>query len=403
MRIFLPSFFALLFLFSCTAEENIPPTPAANLIAGLKQEFAPDKRVARWWVKDTMEQGQVILRGETNLPEAKSALLERLKEQNVPFVDSIELLPSASLAAKMYGLVNVSVANIRSEDKHWGEMASQVLLGTPLKIMKKVREGWYYVQSPDGYLGYLDAGAFITIDESTFRRWQAAPKVVFWKDYGFSLLNPSADSPRVSDLVAGALLERGQQTSNYTEVKYPDGRTAFVNTEDIQVVSKWLAEADPSPAAFLETAKQFIGRPYLWGGTSGKGMDCSGFTKTVFYLHGMILQRDASQQVHTGIEVPFDSTLSQIQAGDFLFFGYKATPEKKEKVTHVGIYLGNGQFIHSGDDNPGIRIQSLYPDQPGFAPHRLAKLLRARRMWSEPGNNGVQWIKDSEFYASLVD
>lgn len=401
MRRLLFVVFALVSLFACRAPEQSPSTTAASeLIANLRSQYAPDKRVARWWIQDTLEHNQVVLRGETNLPEAKSALLQELQKQGISYLDSITLLPHADLEGQVYGLVNVSVANIRSEDKHWGEMASQALLGTPLKIMKKVRDGWYYVQSPDGYLGYLDQGAFITVDEATFQNWQVAPKVVYWKDFGFSLLNPTPKSPRVSDLVAGALLERGQSSAAYTEVKYPDGRVAFVANAEIRPIENWLSEADPSPTAFLTTAKSMLGRPYLWGGTSGKGMDCSGFTKTVFYLHGMILQRDASQQVHTGLEIPFDSTLSQIQAGDFLFFGYQATPEKKERVTHVGIYLGDGQFIHSGDDNPGIRIQSLYPDRPGFAPHRLARLLHARRMWSEPGKNGVQWIKDSDFYFS---
>lgn len=400
MRYFSYTLLALI-LYSCAAEKVAEPTPAAAIIEQLKTEYAPDKRVARWFIQDTFEEDQVVLRGETNLPEAKSALLEQLEQQGVTFLDSIELLPSSNLEGQLYGLVNVSVANIRSEDKHWGEMASQVLLGTPLKILKKVREGWYYVQSPDGYLGYMDQGALILLEETAFRSWQRSPKVIYWKDYGFSTLLPNANSQRISDLVVGALLKKGVSNGQYTEVIYPDGRTAFVPTQDLETMEDWLDAASTQPDDLIATAKKFVGRPYLWGGTSGKGMDCSGFTKTVFYLHGMILQRDASQQVHTGIEVKTDSTLAGLQKGDFLFFG-RITEEQKEKITHVGIYMGDGLFIHSGDDNPGIRIQSLKPGTPNFAPHRLASLMRARRMWAEPGKHDVGLIKDSEFYSSAV-
>lgn len=398
---YLPIIVLIFFFISCTEEKAAEPTPAAAIIEQLKTAYAPDKRVARWFIQDTLEEGRVVLRGETNLPDAKSALLQQLQQQGIAFLDSIELLPSGNLDGQLYGLVNVSVANIRSEDKHWGEMASQVLLGTPLKILKKVRKGWYYVQSPDGYLGYMDQGALLLLDETAFNTWQQSPKVIYWKDYGFSTLLPDANSQRISDLVIGALLRRGVSDSQYTEVIYPDGRTAFVPTKDVQSMQGWLEQASAEPGDLIATAKRFVGRPYLWGGTSGKGMDCSGFTKTVFYLHGMILQRDASQQVHTGLEVKTDSTLAGLQKGDFLFFG-RLTEEKKEKITHVGIYMGDGLFIHSGDDNPGIRIQSLKPGTPNFAPHRLASLMRARRMWAEPGKHDVGLIKDSEFYSSDI-
>ena len=95
MRYFSYTFFALI-LYSCAAEKVAEPTPAAAIIEQLKAEYAPDKRVARWFIQDTFEEDQVVLRGETNLPEAKSALLEQLEQQGVAFLDSIELLPSSS-------------------------------------------------------------------------------------------------------------------------------------------------------------------------------------------------------------------------------------------------------------------------------------------------------------------
>ena len=111
-------------------------------------------------------------------------------------------------------------------------------------------------------------------------------------------------------------------------------------------------------------------------------MDCSGFTKTVYYLNGLMLPRDASQQVHVGIEVETDPSLKNLQPGDFLFFGRKATSSAKEKITHVAIYLGDGKMIHSSER---VRIQSLKRGDEDFAENRLNTLVRAKRLLENIG------------------
>src|SRR5690606_1591432 len=107
----------------------------------------------------------------------------------------------------------------------------------------------------------------------------------------------------------------------------------------------------------VETSKTLLGRPYMWGGTSTKGMDCSGFTKTVYFLNGFQLPRDASQQVFAGSLVSKNpEEYSSFKKGDFLFFGTRGTEGKPDKVVHVAMYLGDGRFINASGE---IKIESL--------------------------------------------
>ena len=379
-------------IYSCTSAPL--PEEINQEITELKNKYAPDKRVAIFNVIARKNGPDIILSGETNFPEAKTELIERLQAIVPQLVDSIVVLPAADLEGQIYGVINLSVANIRSNPKHSAELATQATLGTPLRVYKK-KEGWYLVQTPDGYLGWLDPGGLMLMNEAAYAEWMAAPKVIFQPDYGFSYKAPASDQNRVSDLISGNILINQGQEANYTKVAYPDGRTAFIDNNMVLDYPQWLNSRDPSLDNILSSAFDLMGRPYLWGGTSGKGMDCSGFTKTVFYLNGLIFPRDASQQVHTGIEVPTDTTLHSLEPGDLLFFGRKATAEKKERIWHVAIYLGEGKIIHSAGT---VKVESLRRSDPDFAEDRLLTLVRAKRMLNSIGQNGVILMNKSPFY-----
>jgi hypothetical protein len=377
-------------------EEGISPAVKSTLEA-VAQEYAPDGRVAVFKIKPHLENDSLVLSGETNLPEARQALLQRLEERGIEYLDQITVLPAPALNGYEYGVVNVSVANIRSNPKHSAELATQALLGTGLKVYKSEGE-WYYIQSPDGYLGWMDSGSFKLMDQAAYQQWLDAGKVIFTADYGFVLDAPTPNAGRLGDLVSGNILLIAAPEAGYHGVIYPDGRRGYISKADAMLFSDWFSEKTAvSPAAFISSALDFMGRPYLWGGTSGKGMDCSGFTKTVYFMNGFVIPRDASQQVNAGIDIPTDSTLSGLEAGDFLFFGQKAQADQPERIRHVGIYLGQGRFIHSGADNPGVRVESLWPDSPNFAGHRLESFVRARRM--EIGSPGIMPINElTDFY-----
>jgi cell wall-associated NlpC family hydrolase len=120
-----------------------------------------------------------------------------------------------------------------------------------------------------------------------------------------------------------------------------------------------------------------MGFPYMWAGTSSKGMDCSGYIRNIYYMHDMIIPRDASQMVKVGQKIEIAPDFSNIEPGDLIFFGRKATPERKEGVSHVGMYLGNGRFIHSQGN---VHVSSLLPDDELFDEMNLNRLLYAVRI-----------------------
>jgi hypothetical protein len=185
------------------------------------------------------------------------------------------------------------------------------------------------------------------------------------------------------------------RTGAHYKVILPNGKIAYVPASDVLEFDKWLLSREPNADNILSTAVQFLGFPYMWGGTSIKAMDCSGFTKTAFYLNGVILERDASQQAKTGEDVDIREGFDNLQKGDLLFFGSKATQERGERITHVGIYMGNGEFIHSATS---VRINSLIPDAYNYY-EGSTRLVRANRLITKIDNDpGIVSIKNHPWY-----
>ncbi len=359
-----------------------------KVISTVKHDFVPDKRVGVFEVNPVPEGKKIILKGETDQPKAKEELLAKLKKQRIKYIDEIMLLPSKELNGKNYGIVNLSVCNIRSKPKHSGELATQALLGTPVKVLKQ-KDNWFLIQTPDQYISWLDSEGFTLMDKTQFDHWKNSEKVIFLDDFGFVYEAPKSGARIVSDLVAGDILKYKWDEKDWTKVEFPDGRQGYIIKNKARKYKQWLTGLNPQQADIINTAFRFMGRPYLWGGTSGKGLDCSGFTKTVYFLNGILLPRDASQQVNVGVEVKTDTTLKNLQPGDLLFFGRKATPEKKERITHVAIYLGDGKIIHATGK---VKVESLKSDDPAFAKKRLETFVRAKRILGFAGQNGVEKV-----------
>ncbi|MCF8435542.1 MAG: C40 family peptidase [Ignavibacteriales bacterium] len=369
-------------------------TDPVKIISQVKKMFAPDKRTALFEIETEITDNRIILKGETNLPEAKSRLSDELTKAGIIFMDKINLLPDASLGDKTYGIVSLSVANIRSKPAHSAELATQALMGTPVKVLKK-ESGFYLVQTPDNYIAWIDDDGFYSVNKNELGDWLNSDRVIFIAETGSLFKNSDCRGEKISDLVAGNILKLIGEGSEYFEVMIPDGRSGYVNKNECQRFNQWLKMLSPDGNSIVETAKTMMGLPYLWGGTSTKGVDCSGFTKTVYFLNGLILPRDASQQVNSGGQIDTGKDFQNLLAGDLLFFGTKGDEIKKERITHVAIYLGDQDFIHSSGR---VRIDSFDRKKSNYNKYRHDTFIRARRILTSVDNNDVYSISNHNFY-----
>jgi len=376
------------------SQQNKSMDNVQQIINKVQQKFAPDKRTALFDITyETVNQKNIILNGETNLLNAKTSLINDLKNEGYNIQDEISLLPSEELGENIYGIIDISVATMRTKPKEAAELTSQTLLGCMIKILKKKR-GWALVQTPDKYIAWMEFSGFQPMNKDQVDQWNNSKKIIITKEYGFVYTKPDDKSLRVSDLVAGDLLKNLGDDGNFIKVEFPDKRVGFVLNDICEDYKSWLNSRDPNEENILKTADRFMGVPYLWGGTSTKAMDCSGFTRTVFFLNGIYLPRDASQQVHVGIPIDTQNGFSNLKPGDLLFFGKKATDTTKEKITHVGIYIGNDQFINEAGR---VKIDSFNKNDKNFSRYRLNQFVRAKRILTSIGKNGVELLKNIKY------
>jgi cell wall-associated NlpC family hydrolase len=373
-------------------------TTYRKLAKTVQQKFAPDKRDIYFNIQIKDDSVKLESSSETVLQEFENL---RPKEGSVKFTAT--LLPAKNLNGLIYGVANLSVGNNRSNPQHGAELMTQMLLGTPVQVLKK-QGAFYLVKTPDQYLAWTDGGAIKLMDEATFKAWQRSDKVIFTADYGHALSKAEVGAMRVSDLVNGNVLQFLGQEKGYYKVAFPDQRIGYIQKSLATPYADWLKRPNPKASAVLSQAVTLLGVPYLWGGTSIKGVDCSGFTKTAYFLNGIIIPRDASQQALVGdaIDVMENDTISvskclkNLQPGDLLFFAAsKRRGVNGGRVTHTAIYMGEGQFIQSAGM---VKISSLVPTESNYDGGQTPTLVGARRILTAIGKPQITRVDQHEWY-----
>ena len=356
-------------------------------LADLKQRIAPDKRTAIWDVKATQQGRKWVLSGTVGTQAQKKAILAAmLKNGYSGFTDKITVLEDGIPASRKWAQVKLSIATLRTEPKHSAEIATQGIMGAPVKVLQKA-DDWYRVQMADDYIAYVPESSLSFKTEAQMKAWRKAKRYIVTA-YDSRLVTQPRGDETVSDLVMGNILEYKASQGNWLKLATPDGRVGWVDAADVAELSQWSQQ--PFNAAQIEkTARRMMGSSYLWGGTSTKVTDCSGLTKVSYLSNGIILQRDASQQALTGKIMKRGTDWRQYETGDLLFFGN----EKTGRVTHVGIYLRNGNYIHCSGQ---VKINSLDPKSSQY-PY-LYSPLSASRIKGMVGTKGIIALRKHPWY-----
>lgn len=385
--------FVILFVIACSCNKEKQLLMEANNISqNVKVQFAPDGREAVYHATFYFNNNKLIVKGETTVPEAKLALYSDLDELNYNLVDSLEVLPEKRLMGKKWGLVNLSVVNLRAHSRHSAELVSQAIMGTPVKVLKE-EDGWYQIQTPDRYIAWVDRAAIALKTEDEIEAWRNSERIIFIPD--FKLVKDIEQKEVVTDLVAGSILEIEKENQDTYNLILPDGRKIQIEKSNCELFAEWKNREINDAAILTGTAKQFTGRPYLWGGTSAKGVDCSGFVKSVYFMNGIILARDASLQFLHGDTISPGQGYLKLAEGDLVFFGRAKTDEKPMKVTHVGMYMNHGEYIHSSGR---VRVNSFDPKAGNYNDYRSVTWLGGRRILSRIGESGIVRVSEHPWY-----
>ncbi len=335
-----------------------------------------------------MDNGGALVVGGILSDSATCSVLRReLQATGIDYTDSLVVMPY-----DQWALVRLTAASMRTGGRHAAEMATQNVMGTPLRVLAADGD-WYRVQSPDGYISYIPSSSVVLRTSKEMAQWRRAPRFIVvspWQVQAFRTADAAGVRDVVTDLVNGCIVEIPASVPNVQngklEILLPDGRRAFVDAKAMASVSEWAAQ-DFNADRILDTAYSMEGTPYLWGGTSTKAIDCSGLAKVSYFSNGIILMRDASQQATTGTRIEAKDW-RQCRPGDLLFFGNAKTG----RVTHVAIYDSKGNYVHSSGR---VKRNSVDPDAESYL---TTPFLHAVRIAGNEETRGIIRARNHPWY-----
>ena len=256
-------------------------------------------------------------------------------------------------------------ANMYSSPTEDADVVSQAIYGTTFRILEE-KPGWYKVRTPDLYTGWTQETSLILLKDGDPQYASSGSVVEVTSMFASIYREPSITKhqPILTVPFETRLEAAGEEVNQikWLRVRLPDDRTGYIQAADVTTAGKKLAIPE-----MIEVGKRFLGIPYLWGGTSSLGFDCSGFTQMLLRRRGILMPRDAQDQADWDRMTVVKE--EDLKPGDLLFFG-----SSDKKITHTGMYIGDGSFINATtNQRPMVQIGNL------AEPHWMKLFVAARR------------------------
>ena len=321
-----------------------------RVLAAIRTEFAVDPRTSIFDV-DLVEDGDaLVVVGATSEPAAAEALQRRIGVLEVerPVRVEIARLPLEEVD-EPHAVCTSSVAPMLASPCVSDAHVSQTVLGHRLLVYREYGR-WLQCRSSDGYLGWVHRGYLRRMSEARARAWELGEDGVACVSLGAQLVAADGVGPiglpwgaRVVDLRDG-------------RVRLPGGEVGRVEGElcpESEQERRFPAEG----SRVVATAERWVGAPYVWGGVTPAGVDCSGLVQAVYRTHGIELPRDSDQQAGVGAVVEPGRGFGALEPGDLLYFSEEAV-----RISHVAISVGGSRIVHAAIGNGGVGFNDLCGD-----------------------------------------
>ena len=246
---------------------------------------------------------------------------------------------------------------VRDQSGTHGQVLATLEDGTRVDVLSTAENGWYQISFGD-LVGYVSSD-YLTVDaqDAVAAVPSAAPlaeaeQTVQYARVTASALNvrtgPSTDYDKAGSLPAGSVVEILGQSDGWYQIE-----SGYISGDYVILVDAAEAASSGKGQEIANYALTFVGYPYVYGGSSPSGFDCSGFTQYVYKQFGYGLNRTASAQLQNGTPV----SMSELQPGDLVLF--KRSGTGSSAASHVGIYIGNGQFVHASTSKVGVIVSDI--------------------------------------------
>jgi gamma-D-glutamyl-L-lysine dipeptidyl-peptidase len=253
-------------------------------------------------------------------------------------------------AALPNAVVLLPVTNMYSKPSEDADVVSQAIYGANVALVER-QEGWARIRTADDYTGWTPMSALLPGKAYAASGRVAEVQSLFAHIYREASVTRHAPLLTVPFESRLEVVAEPADQARWLQVRLPDDRAGWVQAGDIVFDAKALSIPE-----MIEFSKRFLGLPYTWGGTSSFGYDCSGFAQMLCRRRGILMPRDAQPQADWSGAAPVER--KDLKPGDLLYFGASA-----KKITHTGVYLGDGKFIDATTwQTPMVRIDDLNDD-----------------------------------------